>query len=276
MKKLFLSVVLFVLFLACFGMAAQAKVGDVIGEALHTDIVVMINEYPISSYAVNGQSVVVAEDLRNFGIDVIWDQNTRSLTLVRNNNPKVTPVFVGKGYPTGQKYTDILETDISVWAYGKQITSYAMNGCTMVPVEELDMFGWITWHPEERKLFLHMDNLEQTYAAPVAFPYYENTSIPNFGWVTETFGDYVSVNNYSGETTVTVSYDNVSEAKVMKYISYILEKGWYTKVQYMPKSGSGQSCRFLMDNPQMQCLIEIKWSPGSNYLSFSATVYKSW
>lgn len=250
--------------LFCFGISPQAKVGDVIGEALHTDIIVKINGYPISSYAVNGQSVFVAEDLRYIGFDVVWNQDTRSLALSRNNNPKATPVFVGKGYPTGQKYTDILETDIGVWAHGQKLTSYAMNGYTMIPVEELTMFGTVTWVPEERMLMMEIEDLEKPWdftTAPIAYPYYENTDVPSFGWVTEKYCDDQIVKSENGVTVVNAYYQNISEADVQKYIAYLIERGWQLTKFYFDDTPSQKHWEYELKNPQIQCDLYMSLSP---------------
>lgn len=159
MKKIIAILLTTVLMLSCFSMAVSAKVGDVIGQALHTDIVAYINNYAIPSYAVNGQSVIVAEDLRNFGFDVAWDEYTRSLTVTRNNDAWVNSMDFKKSAEFGKKFTNILQTDIKVYAGDKQITSYAMNGYTMIPIEELTMFGEVYWVAEQRAIKLWVDAL---------------------------------------------------------------------------------------------------------------------
>ncbi len=159
MKKS-ISILLVIVCLCSFNfVVAQAKVGDRIGEALNTDIVAYVNHYAIPSYAVNGQSVVVAEDLRNFGFDVVWDGENRALYITRNQNTDVQTMQVDKSAVTGSVFADILETDIRVFANDKQITSYAMNGYTMIPIEELNMFGEVTWSNEERAIKLWVDGL---------------------------------------------------------------------------------------------------------------------
>lgn len=135
------------------------KVGDVIGEAYHTDIVAYINHYAISSYAVNGTSCIVAEDLRNFCFDVTWNGNARALTITRNS--EITPkgmTFEKTGKPS-TKFTDLLKTDIAVYAGGKRLTSYAINGYTMIPIEELTMFGECYWLSNERVVKLWIDGV---------------------------------------------------------------------------------------------------------------------
>ena len=143
------------------GIQVNAEVGDVAGVALNTDIVAYINHYAIPSYAVNGQSVIVAEDLRNFGFDVEWNGTTRSLNITKNININTAyQMEFDKNAKLGSKFTDILETDVGVYANGVQITSYAMNGYTMIPIEELTMLGEVTWVSHERAIKLWVDGLQ--------------------------------------------------------------------------------------------------------------------
>ena len=156
MKKtisLLLSLIMF-----C-GITVHAKIGDIIGRALNTDIVVYINNYAIPSFAVDGSSCIVAEDLRNFGFDVIWDDISRSLSIKRNKNILVNPMSVTKDAKAGGFFADLLETDIAVYASGISVTSYAMNGYTIIPVEELTMFGNVYWIENERALKLWVEGL---------------------------------------------------------------------------------------------------------------------
>ena len=141
------------------GVTAHAKIGDKIGVALNTDIVVYINNYAIPSYAVNGTSCIVAEDMRNFGFDVTWNSADRSLSIYRNSDIYVNAMSFSKDAKTGSVFADILETDIAVYANNIKITSYAMNGYTMIPVEELTMFGVVNWVSTERALKLWVDGL---------------------------------------------------------------------------------------------------------------------
>lgn len=218
MKKIAAIVLTLIMCISCFGVVGHAKVGDVIGTAYHTDIVVYINYYAIPSYAVNGQSVIVAEHLRNFGFDVIWNDSNRSLTISRNSENNIGDLmFVGKGYNSGERYTDILETDISVYANGQKLKSYAMNGFTMIPVEQLTMFGEVNWVASERALKMWVQNLP-IYGSgqPVAKRYYNGTYAPEFGWITE------SVCYFQGTE---YSY-KADEAKLRQYVDYIVSQGW--------------------------------------------------
>lgn len=149
----------------------SAKVGDVIGSALHTDIVAYINNYAISSYAVNGQSCIVAEDLRNYGFDVSWDNSDRSLSIDRNNHTSVNEQTVEKIGTPGAFFANILETDITVFANGTQIPSYVINGYTMIPMEHLTCFGEVYWVSEERALKLWVGGLHIRSTMQYVTPY---------------------------------------------------------------------------------------------------------
>ena len=131
-KILTLSLIVVFIFTAFSINIVCAKVGDIIGTALHTDIVAYINHYAIPSYIANGQSCIVVEDLKNFGFNVIWNSDDRSLEVSRNTNTTVNEITVNKFEKTGTKFSDILQTDINVYVNGKQLTSYALNGYTPV------------------------------------------------------------------------------------------------------------------------------------------------
>lgn len=235
MKKFIAVILTLVMLIPCFGIAAQARVGDVIGTALHTDIVVYINNYAIPSYAVNGQSVIVAEDLRNFGFDVIWDPYSRSLDIYRNwSITEPTPMIVTKGYTTGSKYTNILETDIGVWAGDRWITSYAMNGYTMIPVEELTMFGQVTWVQEERALKMWVDGLYINEEKQViSYKYYPGTSAPDFGWVTNSLCFYWET-DWDGDLIRCYVADG---ADFQQYVNYIKKSGWVLDSNIQDENG---------------------------------------
>lgn len=151
---------------ACVTCAAPAiptaayYIGENVGTVYYTDIVAYINNYAIPSYAANGTSVVVAEDLREFGFDVEWNGEMRTLNITRNSDivPKGME-FKKNGVPS-MPFTNILYTDISVYANGEKVPSYAINGYTMIPLESLTMFGDYVWNSDDRTLKLTVDGLE--------------------------------------------------------------------------------------------------------------------
>ena len=133
MKKL-ISILLTTLTLCTSFSVAFAKVGDVIGYAIYTDIVAYINNYPIMSYNVNDYTVVVAEDLRKYGFDVEWNEKTRSLHISKGDATTITPYGTIYSYASkkGQKSMPYLETDIKTYINGTEIDSYNINVSTVV------------------------------------------------------------------------------------------------------------------------------------------------
>ena len=111
---------------------------------LYSDIASYINHYPIPSYAYNGKMVVVAEDLRNYGFNVTWDEGWRSLYIEPNYE---TNQIAGMGavYSNrdkhGQTFAYIMPSDIKTYLNGVEIPSVNINGYTMVPVEDLANAG---------------------------------------------------------------------------------------------------------------------------------------
>ena len=139
--------------------ANAENIGAKTGTVYNTDIVAYINNYALSSYAANGTSVIVAEDLRNFGFDVVWNEAERTLAISRNSDTTPNEMSVVKHGTPGSEFSDLLYTDIAVYANGARIPSYAINGYTMIPVESLTMFGECFWVPEQRALKLWVDGL---------------------------------------------------------------------------------------------------------------------
>ena len=215
MKKVRAMLLCAFMLLGVFSVPAQAKVGDVIGEALNTDIVAYINGAPLPSYAVNGQSAVVAEDLRNFGFDVVWNGESRSLTITRNASYQFGLLNANKdGIIPGTKYADILETDIRVYAGGKQITSYALNGYTMIPMEELTIFGAVHWVPAERAIKLQIEDT-----------YYYGTTVPDYAYVT----GIPLKGTYKKDGSIIYYYEDTEYgewSEMVDYMAYLKENGW--------------------------------------------------
>ena len=143
--------------------ANASQIGDVIGDVVYTDISTYINNVPIPSYAYDGGMVVIAEDLVNYGFDVTYNDNTRSLSITPALN-KTSVVGMGTVYKNGRKlgqhYADALYTDIKTYFNGKEIPSYAINGYTMIKIESLSNPEYgieFTWDDLSRTSRLWLD-----------------------------------------------------------------------------------------------------------------------
>ena len=99
MKKLSFILMLCIILtsFSMFTTAAAPKVGDQIGDVLYSDITAYINGLAIPTSVIQGKTLVVVEDLANYGFDVTWNNNDRSLKVEFNkNDKKLTPIEVKK------------------------------------------------------------------------------------------------------------------------------------------------------------------------------------
>lgn len=171
MKKtrIIVMVLALVMLLGMTFINVSAKSGDIIGYTKYTDIAAYINNYAILSFNVNDKTYVVAEDLANFGFDVRWDGESRSLYIERDPQKKyikqysvpyeTEPSMVGKNaYP-------IIETDIKTYVTGIEVSSYNIDGKTIVDFGSLAAFGPIIWDGVNRTIEVRVeDGLEMRYA----------------------------------------------------------------------------------------------------------------
>lgn len=134
MKKL---ISLFVIFAVLLGVCVFSA-GNYV---LATDIVAYIDGYPISSYNIDGNTAVVAEDLDAYGFDVVWSSQSRTLTVNRNINKAVTG---GNYQPTalavkvGTPLMPIYDTDIRTYLGSSLARSCNVGGKTIVFLDDLN------------------------------------------------------------------------------------------------------------------------------------------
>ncbi len=147
MKKfIFAALAAFFLFGASAG---AANVGDKISEAVYSDLSVYVNHYPIPAYVVNDYAVIVAEDLADYCCDVLWDGNARTLNITKSADKTefTSPAVYNTSFPTGTKCADVLYTDIKTYVNGTEVTSFNVNGRTMIVIDEfgnnMDGYAWV-------------------------------------------------------------------------------------------------------------------------------------
>ncbi len=86
----------------------------------HTDIVTTLDGREINSYNVNGRTAIVVEDLRDFGYDVIWDEEERTLNVYERFENVATETDIGTGYISGEPEGN--KTNWEYLVYGPQTT----------------------------------------------------------------------------------------------------------------------------------------------------------
>lgn len=153
---------------------SAAKVGSVIGYAQPTDIVATINGYQLESYNLNGYTYICVEDLRYYGFDVYYDNNTRTLAVNRNYgitqiDPQNTnPAFWNIGSNNTRK--NVLYTDIVTYVDNSYVSSSNVGGRTIINFNELSRFGSVNYDNDKREISLTLEDVNYNpiaYAADV-------------------------------------------------------------------------------------------------------------
>ena len=142
-----------------------ARIGDIIGHTIRTDIVAKINGYDINSYNIDGKTAIIAEDLRNYGFNVTWDGASRILAIRQGNTRTVTSRYVApKVSPAqfGKVSGNILYTDIATYANDRWIPSFNIGGKTCIFLEDLAKVGYgsISYYDNIRVLEFTCDFLD--------------------------------------------------------------------------------------------------------------------
>jgi len=136
--------------------ASSHKVGDPLGDVVYSDITAYINGQAIPTSIKNGTTMVVVEDLANYGFDVKWDGKARTLKVELAKNKKFTPLPVVKDTVNkpGTFKCKYVYTDIKTYISGKEVESYAIAGVTLIDFELLAKYGSVKWDGKTREIKL--------------------------------------------------------------------------------------------------------------------------
>lgn len=127
------------------GAASAVPIGTAVDHVLYTDIVARISSLPIRSYNMSGYTVIAAEDLLDYGFDVVWNGERRTLSISLNTDGKeITANYEPEEntHPIGAVAGDVLATDIVTWVtdyWGRtyQIPSWNIGTQTVVNMDDL-------------------------------------------------------------------------------------------------------------------------------------------
>lgn len=169
MKKLFSALLIII----C--MCVTSVSAEIIGEVLCTDIGALIDDSPVESYNIKDYTYLVAEDLENYGFDVVWDGKTRTLQISHN---------VRKGYeialskekinikksdiPMRKHYAYVYSTDIRTFLDGKEIDACNIDGRTLIQVDNLTQYGEFYYNDERRMVELRIMKPSFEYGIKIA------------------------------------------------------------------------------------------------------------
>jgi hypothetical protein len=176
MRKIFLIISAAVILSAGIAapQAAEVRPGDVIGYALHSDIVAYINGAPIRSFNIDGNTAVIVEDLACYGFSVSWCSVERLLQVnvdfmrlhwdgQRFSFRSEYPPYIPEPVDIDMIYTaaaPVLYTNIATVLYGeinqRRVPGFNIGDKTLVYMDDLaDIFGGLyIWDENARTLKL--------------------------------------------------------------------------------------------------------------------------
>lgn len=160
------------------------KTGLDIAQQLHTDIKVFINNNQIPAMNINGNIAVNTQDLLNYGFDVLWNGDERTVCIKRNYTKKIEKTDFKDnenlkiGTVIGTAKSSDIKTYVVTDTFVKYIPSYNINGNTAILLSDLGNFGIINWDNVLRILKLDLaENIDDNL--PVKFM--NDSKIGNFG-----------------------------------------------------------------------------------------------
>lgn len=150
----------------------------IIGSVLTTDIKAYINSCEIPSYNIDGNIVVVGQDLRSYGFNVVYDNNTRTSYISYDGSGTWTPIApsIKNSQSIGTKVMDVYQSDISVSVNGNKVACYNVGGKMAFRFAELKIFGNYSYNNETRSANLwvgetksnEIDNVSAVSSSSVA------------------------------------------------------------------------------------------------------------
>lgn len=193
MKKLFYAIMI-----VCMMLGAEVCHGEeILGSAVYTDFTTYINHVPVESYDFNGNTLIVAEDLRAFGFDVWWNEYKETLTITRNNSSEFGDfdyIISPSADDVWQKAFDVTTTNVKVFTEGYQYSSFGgIYGKTLINIEDLTCIDGVTisWNPEVKALKVWVQGMEMEPTMLRTIPniwyydlydYYEDDYYYNWEW----------------------------------------------------------------------------------------------
>lgn len=113
---------------------AYAKQSDVIGHIYPTGIQAYIDGMPIKSYNTGEKTLIMIEDLKDYGFDIYWYSDYRKFDIVTKRLPEEIPVYKKEN---SSKTIDIYNSNIEVEFNDVSIESYNIDGKTAIAIEDL-------------------------------------------------------------------------------------------------------------------------------------------
>lgn len=130
--------------------------------AVKSDIKAYVDYTPIRSYNIDGYTYIIAEELRSYGFDVIWNNDDRTLRIYRKE--LTAPIYTKELFdadsdPVSSSYI-IYPTDIKTYLSGTEVNSFNIGGQTVIQIDELSNCGNFEWNAENREVTVEIYEAE--------------------------------------------------------------------------------------------------------------------
>lgn len=178
-------------FITLISSSVSAHVGDIAGQYYWTDISTILNGYEIDSININGQTLISAEDMSEYGFWVKWYADQRILDIDYRPNFTIIPPHINKAdnILTGTVRGNYYKTDIVTKIDGKIITSYNVGGRTYIHGEEMANYGYIVkWSDIDRILSITSPE-KAGYVYNIPMSYDKEKDIEGTGTFSITYND---------------------------------------------------------------------------------------
>lgn len=133
-----------VLILLCLALTVSAvalRTGDAVDYVSATNIRAFIDGYEIPSYNISDRLGIVAEDLRGYGFDVVWNPEALTLSITKNQWGVTSPIDVSTSGKSNSASLPVYSTNIVTYVDGKEVESFNIGGYTIIYLRELERYG---------------------------------------------------------------------------------------------------------------------------------------
>lgn len=103
---------------------SEQSVGMCLGHVYSTDIVTYVDGMPITSYNIGGKTVIAAKDLMEYGFQVNWSEEDRTVFITSGRYPEQKPAHQPAVDTPGRILGNIYQSDIRVFVNNQEIPSY--------------------------------------------------------------------------------------------------------------------------------------------------------
>ena len=153
--------------LLCAALFSAPAAAEAAGQALGSDIAAYINNNPIPSFSINGQTAVRATDLEGYGFTCTYNDYLRRVDLSYTGG-KIAPLRVWRDRRTyGQPIANLLETDIETRLDGEVIQSFNADNMTAIYFSDLARCGELRRDEARRAVFLTLPDMPMAEYRPV-------------------------------------------------------------------------------------------------------------